>query len=160
MTRECSGKDLTELNPGLSSWREGTVGSWNTIFRSSSFGNLVIPIDVRMRAQQTHASWQRVTGLCFNELTALRRCLTIRRCAPTHQCLLLHAQEQRVEWIKNANSLPVGCHPRQILVKLMHDSGHLLPHVDVPINIVFEDQSGRNFLINNPGKVQSAIPQH
>lgn len=40
MTRECSGNALTELKPGLRLSREGTVGSWNMIFRSSSFGNL------------------------------------------------------------------------------------------------------------------------
>lgn len=48
MTREWSGKVLTELNPGLSLSRNGTVGSWNTIFRSSSFGNLIVPLIVRM----------------------------------------------------------------------------------------------------------------
>jgi hypothetical protein len=58
----------------------------------------------------------------------------------------------------HANVLPIGCQCRLILLKFMHNPSHLLSHVDIPINIVFENQSGCDLLVNNPGKVQKSFP--
>lgn len=152
MTRECSGKVLTELNPGLSFSREGTVGSWNTIFRSSSFGNLLASLVVRMKVLEHYprSEWALLDWSLNIPLSniAQPQDTSINESASyfTVNCLFR----------SHSNSLPVFCQPRLILLKLMHDPSHLLPHVDIPINIVFEHQSGRNFLVDNPDNAQSA----
>lgn len=154
MTRECSGKVLTELNPGLRLSRDGTVASWKTIFRSSSFGNLLIPFIVRMKVlgHDPRSEWALLDRPLNIPLTNIAQ--------PQDTSINESASYFTVNCFvgSHSNSLPVFCQLRLILLKLMHDPSHLLPHVDIPINIVFEHQSGRNFLVNNPENAHLAKP--
>lgn len=89
MTRECSGNTLTELKPGLRFSREGTVGSWNTIFRSSSFGNLPTR-SVLDAGSYLNPSKQALPEQTFIP-TSLRRYPTTEHCIqqiqhPVHAC--------------------------------------------------------------------------
>lgn len=152
MTRECSGKVLTELNPGLRLSRDGTVGSWNTIFRSSSFGNLLVPLVVRtsVLGHVPGSEWALLDPSLNIPLSNIAQ--------PQDTLINESASYFTVNCLVGShfNSLPVFCQSRLILLKLMHDPSHLLPHVDIPINIVFEHQSGRNFLVNNPDNAHLA----
>lgn len=86
--------------------------------------------------------------------TSLQRCLTTKYCIRLAPCRFLFAADLEGG---HSNVLPMCRHFRLVFLKLLYDSSHLLSHVDVPVNVIFEDKGACNFLVNNPGKPRLAI---